>query len=87
MNERIENINYRDLSEDAVERNKVLKNTYWLLALTMLPTVFGAWVGISTGLSYALSGGLGMIVFLAGAFGFVSRDDTTHSAAPSLHFD
>lgn len=81
MNEHIENINYRDISADALERNKVLKNTYWLLALTMLPTVFGAWVGVSTGLSYALSGGLGLIVFLAGAFGFVyAIEKTKHSS-------
>jgi modulator of FtsH protease len=81
MNEHIENINYRDISANALERNKVLKNTYWLLALTMLPTVVGAWVGISTGLSYALSGGLGMIVFLAGAFGFVyAIEKTKHSS-------
>ena len=28
------------------QRNKVLRNTYWLLALSMLPTVLGAWVGV-----------------------------------------
>src|SRR3989344_2324471 len=26
------------------ERHKVLRNTYWLLALSMIPTVLGAWV-------------------------------------------
>src|SRR5258708_29053017 len=30
-------------------RNTVLRNTYLLLALTMVPTVIGAFVGISTG--------------------------------------
>src|SRR6478736_3057324 len=25
-------------------RNRVLRNTYWLLALSMVPTVLGAWV-------------------------------------------
>ena len=29
----------------AVERNRVLRNTYWLLALSLLPTVGGALVG------------------------------------------
>ena len=28
-------------------RNKVLRNTYWLLALSMIPTVLGAFVGVS----------------------------------------
>ena len=31
----------------AVERNRVLRNTYWLLALSLLPVVAGAWVGRS----------------------------------------
>ena len=32
----------------SVEQNKVLRNTYLLLALTMVPTVVGAFVGLST---------------------------------------
>jgi len=30
----------------ADSQNRVLRNTYWLLALSMLPTVAGAWVGM-----------------------------------------
>ena len=33
----------------ALEQQRVLRNTYLLLALTMVPTVIGAFVGISTG--------------------------------------
>ncbi len=33
----------------APEQQRVLRNTYLLLALTMVPTVIGAYVGISTG--------------------------------------
>ena len=33
------------------QRNKVLRNTYWLLALSLIPTVLGAWVGVSTGIT------------------------------------
>ena len=33
----------------AVAQNKVLRNTYLLLALTMVPTVIGAMVGMATG--------------------------------------
>jgi modulator of FtsH protease len=81
MSEQIQNFNYADTGSVTSERNKVLKNTYWLLALTLLPTVLGAWVGITTGLSYALSGGLGLIVFLAGAFGFIyAIEKTKHSS-------
>src|SRR5436309_10603243 len=31
----------------ALDQNKVLRNTYWLLALSMLPTIAGAYVGMS----------------------------------------
>jgi modulator of FtsH protease len=55
----------------AAERNRVLRNTYWLLALSMVPTVLGAWIGVQTGLMRLMSPGVGMIVFLAGAFGFM----------------
>jgi modulator of FtsH protease len=53
------------------QRNRVLRNTYWLLALSMVPTVLGAWVGLQTGLARAFSPGIGLVVFLVGAFGFM----------------
>jgi modulator of FtsH protease len=36
----------------ATEQNKVLRNTYMMLALTMIPTVIGAMVGMSMNLSF-----------------------------------
>jgi FtsH-binding integral membrane protein len=36
----------------AVEQNKVLRNTYMMLALTMIPTVIGALIGTSMNLSF-----------------------------------
>ena len=39
-------------------RNKVLRNTYWLLALSLLPTVAGAWLGLATGITRGLGGGV-----------------------------
>ncbi|CAN1547060.1 COG0670 Integral membrane protein, interacts with FtsH [Burkholderiaceae bacterium] len=65
---------------DAQQRNRVLRNTYVLLAVSMLPTVLGAWLGVTTGLSQIFSGGLGMILMLAGAFGFIyAIEKTKHS--------
>ena len=32
----------------ALAQNRVLRNTYWLLALSLVPTVIGAWIGIQT---------------------------------------
>ena len=86
MNDRTNTLTYPDLARGGVttpeQRNKVLRNTYWLLALSLLPTVLGAWIGVSTGITRSLGGGLGMIVFLAGAFGFMfAIEKTKHSAA------
>jgi modulator of FtsH protease len=53
------------------ERNRVLRNTYWLLALSMVPTVLGAWLGVQMGVGKMLTGGTGLIVFRVGAFGFM----------------
>ena len=61
-------------------RNRVLRNTYWLLALSMVPTVLGAWVGVSTGIMNSLSAGLGAVVFLAGAFGFMFAIEKTKNS-------
>jgi modulator of FtsH protease len=61
-----------DASNQAV-RNQVLRNTYWLLALSLIPTVIGAAIGLYSGLNQimATSPGLTTIVFLGGAFGLM----------------
>ena len=66
------------------QRNQVLRNTYWLLALSMLPTVLGAWIGVSTGITASLTGGLGLVVFLAGAFGFMFAIEKTKNSAAGV---
>ena len=84
MNQPFQNIDLsvgygRALSQE--QRHRVLRNTYWLLALSMVPTVLGAWIGVVTNLSAMLSGGIGLVVFLAGAFGFMfAIEKTKHSA-------
>ncbi|KQW55301.1 Bax inhibitor-1/YccA family protein [Variovorax sp. Root411] len=66
------------------ERQRVLRNTYWLLALSMLPTVLGAWIGVSTGITRSLTGGLGLIVFMGGAFGFMFAIEKTKNSAAGV---
>jgi modulator of FtsH protease len=61
-------------------RNRVLRNTYWLLALSMVPTVLGAWIGVSTGIMNSLGAGMGAVVFLAGAFGFMFAIEKTKNS-------
>ena len=66
------------------QRNRVMRNTYWLLALSMIPTVLGAWLGVATGITRSLSGGLGLIVFLGGAFGFMFAIEKTKNSAAGV---
>jgi modulator of FtsH protease len=56
-----------------VVRNRVLRNTYWLLALSLIPTVLGAAVGLYTGINRIMgaSPGMSAILFLVGAFGLM----------------
>ncbi len=71
-------------SGPSAERHRVLRNTYWLLALSLLPTVLGAWFGVATGITASLGGGLGLIVFLAGAFGFMFAIEKTKNSAAGV---
>ena len=69
------------LAIDAGARHRVLRNTYWLLALSLVPTVLGASVGVAYPLPF-LRGGLGLVLFLVGAFGFIwAIERNKHSAA------
>jgi modulator of FtsH protease len=68
----------------AEQRNKVLRNTYWLLAMSLVPTVLGAWVGVATGITNSLTGILGMVVFLGGAFGFIYGIEKTKNSAAGV---
>ncbi len=57
-------------AEAALSANKVLRNTYMLLGLSMIPTVIGAMIGISMNFSFmAQSPILGFIVMMAVMFG------------------
>jgi modulator of FtsH protease len=79
MNENVQTLDYGVASSE--QRNKVLRNTYWLLALSLLPTVLGAWLGVATGITKSLTGILGMVVFLGGAFGFIYAIEKTKNSA------
>jgi modulator of FtsH protease len=68
----------------AQQRNRVLRNTYWLLALSLLPTVLGAWIGVSTGIASALSPGISLIVFLVGAFGLMFAIEKTKNSSTGV---
>lgn len=62
---------YSPSSEAPVVRHRVLRNTYWLLALSMIPTILGAWIGVQFKFDFfAANPFLGFMAFMAIAFGF-----------------
>ena len=73
---------YEASGELTTVRHRVLRNTYWLLALSMIPTVLGAWIGVQMNFSF-MSGSpfIGFLIFMAIAFGFFYViERTKHSA-------
>jgi FtsH-binding integral membrane protein len=62
-------------------QNRVLRNTYLMLAATMVPTLLGAWVGMSVGFSlFEGSPLISMLLFLGIAFAFFyGIERTKHS--------
>jgi len=60
-------------ASQAVVRHRVLRNTYWLLTLSLIPTVLGAWVGLVSGINtfMATNPGMSLALFFIGAFGLM----------------
>jgi modulator of FtsH protease len=83
MNDQLRTADYGYVASTQ-ERNKVLRNTYWLLALSLIPTVLGSWLGVATGVTRGMTGGLGLIVFLGGAFGFMYAIEKTKNSAAGV---
>lgn len=69
-------------SSRATRSNEVLRNTYMLLTLSLLPTAVGAWVGIQSVFLQMMGPLMSTIVFFVGALGlmFVVQKNK-HSAA------
>jgi modulator of FtsH protease len=65
----------------AADRQRVLRNTYWLLALSLVPTVLGAWIGVTTGFMRTLGFGMSTLVFFAGAFGLMFVIEKTKNSS------
>jgi modulator of FtsH protease len=66
----------------AQQQNKVLRNTYMLLALSMVPTILGALLGVQMGFTlFAGSPMLSFVVFLGIAFGFMWGIERTKDSA------
>ena len=68
----------------AADRQRVLRNTYWLLALSLVPTVLGAWIGVATGVFQMMSPGMSALVFFVGAFGLMFVVERTKDSAAGV---
>ena len=69
-------------NQNAVIRHRVLRNTYWLLALSMIPTILGAWIGVAMNFSFFPGRpGVSLIVFMVVAFGFMYAIEKTKESA------
>jgi|SRR6218665_2600386 len=68
----------------ATDRQRVLRNTYWLLALSMVPTVLGAWVGVATGFMATMGFGMSTLLFFAGAFGLMFLVEKTKNSSAGV---
>ena len=67
-----------------VDTHKVLRNTYWLLALSLLPTVGGAWLGMTTGFLSAMSPGMSTLLFFVGAYGLMFGVNATKNSSTGV---
>lgn len=63
--------NILNYSYSSRNSNTVLKNTYWLLALSMIPTILGAFIGLKTGILNSLGSVVTMLIFFIGAMGLM----------------
>ena len=61
-----------DSSDLAIQQNRVLRNTYMLLGLSMIPTILGALLGVQMQFSFmAGSPFMAFLLFMGIAFGFM----------------
>jgi modulator of FtsH protease len=68
-------------------QNKVLRNTYTLLALSLLPMVAGAIIGTSVPALLALSSGwIGLIIFFIGAYGLMYLVQANRNSSAGIAF-
>jgi len=84
MDESLQTVNRGYAIPGVEQRNRVLRNTYWLLALSMVPTVLGAWLGVAIGFMATMGAGMSFIIFMAGAFGFMFAIEKTKNSASGV---
>ncbi|HEY7675056.1 MAG TPA: Bax inhibitor-1/YccA family protein [Burkholderiales bacterium] len=68
--------------EYSLQQNRVLRNTYWLLALSLIPTAIGAAIGTNINLGFLrTSPGLSFIAILAIFYGWIFAIERNRNSA------
>ena len=66
----------------SLQQNRVLRNTYWLLALSLIPTAIGAAIGTNINLGFLrASPGLSFIAILAIFYGWIFAIERNRNSA------
>lgn len=78
---------YSTMPAYSLDQNRVLRNTYTLLGLTMIPTVIGAFVGMGTNFAFLANSPLvGSLVMLAVMFGLMFAVSATRNSSLGILF-
>lgn len=81
MDQNLQQIYGTSSGDSLLARHRVLRNTYWLLAISMIPTILGAWLGVQFRFAFfPASPFIGFIAFLAIAFGFFYAIEKTKNS-------
>jgi modulator of FtsH protease len=76
---------YSGSTDSLLVRNRVLRNTYLLLAISMIPTILGSWLGLQMHFSlFESSPFMGFILFMAIAFGFFYAIEKTKNSSTGV---
>lgn len=86
MNEYSYNFGHSNTVTTAHTRDRILRNTYWLIALSMIPTILGAWVGLASGFSLlsTTNPAINLLIFFSIAFGFMFAIERTKNSATGV---
>lgn len=80
-------MNYSPISSAplSLAQNRVLKNTYWLLALSLLPTMIGAVIGVQMNFAFMQSSPImSFVILMAGMYGMMYLIEKNRNSAAGV---
>lgn len=79
-------MSYTATYQGTEETNRVLRNTFGLVALSLIPTILGSWLGMAIGIPYLMAGSplISSLVFLAIMFGILFAIHAARNTAAAI---